>query len=67
MDTQHDGLEKLTPFKHSNFWYIYIYVATKKRNFCRFIPGMHWWHCGDRDAKVAFLSVVASLFSYLMI
>ena len=24
---------------------------------CRSIPGMHWWHCGDRDAKVGFLSL----------
>ncbi len=22
MDTQNDGLEKVTPFKHGNFWYI---------------------------------------------
>ena len=43
----------------------------QKGNFCHifadFIPGMHWWHCGDRDAKAAFWSFVASLFSYLMI
>ncbi len=22
MDTQNDGLEKVTPFKHGNFWYL---------------------------------------------
>ena len=22
MDTQNDGLEKATPFKHGNFWYL---------------------------------------------
>ena len=22
MDTQNDGLERVTPFKHGNFWYL---------------------------------------------
>lgn len=37
-----------------------MYCHKKDHVACRSIPGMHWWHCGDRDAKVFFF-VVASL------
>ena len=37
-----------------------MYCHKKDHVACRSIPGMHWWHCGDRDAKVGFF-VVASL------
>ena len=30
MDTQNDGLEKVTPFKHGNFWYLCLIGVAKK-------------------------------------
>ena len=31
MDTQNDGLEKVTPFKHGNFWYLYHRIPHKMK------------------------------------
>ena len=45
MDTQNDGLEKVTPFKHGNFWY----------QFVRFLGCMFRWTIWE-DLKPLFVS-----------
>ncbi len=41
VDTQNDGLEKVAPFKHSNFWYMLDYRSVISINLKPLKPAIH--------------------------